>query len=310
MVRSTLANRIAFVGTLGGLAGSAALAVEGLSPLAIEINVTNTSGASRDWGVFVSAGDFEADDMQFSWQLANPIAMRDPVTQELVATLLDATFDVNGGTDIALNCTIQAAARDATITIRSSQIELGEPMDSSGQYARATAAISVTDVDGNGAFVRGVGTPGTGAFRARFNDGAQNFTTLVAFVFAGGGSTASGFQNDPAFGFRPVAGPLVQSMENYLSFTLTKNDLASATTTFEFQGPQHFQLFADGDMNCDAVTNPADISGFVLALVNSDAYDATFDNCALSFADVDNDGEISVTDISAFVSVLAADSTN
>jgi hypothetical protein len=59
-----------------------------------------------------------------------------------------------------------------------------------------------------------------------------------------------------------------------------------------------------GDLNCDGVVNFDDISPFVLALSDPQAYQAAFPNCPIARADCNGDGAVNFDDINAFVAVL------
>ena len=65
-----------------------------------------------------------------------------------------------------------------------------------------------------------------------------------------------------------------------------------------------FQQRFVGDLNCDAGVNASDVSAFVLALTNADAFGSQFPNCDRTLADVNGDGYVTVSDISGFVDLL------
>jgi hypothetical protein len=59
-----------------------------------------------------------------------------------------------------------------------------------------------------------------------------------------------------------------------------------------------------GDLNCDCIVSVGDISAFVLALTDADAYASLYPDCGIENADVNADGVVSVGDISGFVALL------
>lgn len=65
-----------------------------------------------------------------------------------------------------------------------------------------------------------------------------------------------------------------------------------------------FQQRFVGDLNCDAGVNASDISAFVTALTNPDAFGSQFPNCDIALADVNGDGRVTVSDITGFVDLL------
>lgn len=60
----------------------------------------------------------------------------------------------------------------------------------------------------------------------------------------------------------------------------------------------------DGDLNCDGTVNLSDVSPFVLALVDPDAYGNAFPNCGVERADMNDDGLSDGRDIAGFVDRL------
>ena len=61
-----------------------------------------------------------------------------------------------------------------------------------------------------------------------------------------------------------------------------------------------------GDLNCDGAITASDISPFVTAVVNADAYADLFPDCDAMLADLNEDSRITVGDIAPFVSALLA----
>ncbi len=59
-----------------------------------------------------------------------------------------------------------------------------------------------------------------------------------------------------------------------------------------------------GDMNCDGVTSVGDISAFVLALTNANAYAVAWPNCNIQRGDLNADAVVTVGDIAGFVELL------
>ena len=59
-----------------------------------------------------------------------------------------------------------------------------------------------------------------------------------------------------------------------------------------------------GDMNCDGTVDPADIDGFVLALLDPAGYATAYPNCDLNNADLNGDGSNDGADIQPFVAAL------
>lgn len=63
-------------------------------------------------------------------------------------------------------------------------------------------------------------------------------------------------------------------------------------------------FFQTGDMNCDGEVTVSDIGAFVLALTNPSEYQLQFPGCSLLNADVNGDSAVTVGDIGGFVALL------
>lgn len=75
-----------------------------------------------------------------------------------------------------------------------------------------------------------------------------------------------------------------------------------------FNGIQLRKLpaLALGDMNCSGAVDGADISGFVKALLDPNAYYPSAPNCRIDNADITQDGQITTGDIQPFVAMLTS----
>lgn len=279
-------------------------AMANVSDVVLRVNVRTAGGAEASTDIPLSAATFDAETNFLGWSLDSSARLAEAGTGVSLATILNASVTVAGGLNpnVELNCSVLAGTEDVICEVQALWLGFDAPAPASAR-GRATAAISVSDVDGNGATLRGLGTPGSGAFRATLDGGARNFTQLVAQVIVGSGGTAAGYQSDPAVGFRAISGTFAQ-MDSRLAFTLTRNDLASATTTYEVRDISEFQLFGDADLNCDANVTVSDITAFLSAITGAADYETHFPDCNAALADVDGNGVVSVGDIAAFVGVL------
>ena len=95
---------------------------------------------------------------------------------------------------------------------------------------RATAAVSVTDLNGDGASF----TPtGTGAYGSYYNGGGTLFQELLpGAVVAAANSTATASDVFPAVGYQSI-GTTLTDIQSDWNFTLSAGDLASGTSEFE-----------------------------------------------------------------------------
>lgn len=251
----------------------------------------------------ITAALYEAESNWVDWTLggSRPLELG-----SVGATILDASVTVSAGSEPNVDFSFSILAGDEDIVCEVRTLWLGFlPPDAGAASGRATASISVTDLDGNGASLIGLGPPGSGVFRATLDNGGRLFSQLISQVMVGPNGTASGSQNDPIVGYRMISGTFEQ-MDSRLAFRLSRNDLASATTTFELRNVPDFQLFSDADMNCDAQLTVSDIAGFISALFDPSQYDEDYPACSAQLADVDGNGVVTVSDIAAFVQELAS----
>jgi hypothetical protein len=61
---------------------------------------------------------------------------------------------------------------------------------------------------------------------------------------------------------------------------------------------------APGDLNCDHRTDAFDIEGFVLAILDPNAYELRYPSCDPALADINADGIVDALDIGPFVDLL------
>jgi len=139
---------------------------------------------------------------------------------------------------VNLSFSVQAGSMSPTTTFMIGSALLAFPTIN-GAIGRASAGYSVTDTEGDAAILDGIGDPAgaQGAYLAQYNGfaGTVSGTTFCEFfplITALPDQTAAPSQNEPAVGFNAIVPP-VSDMSSFVSFTLTRNDLASGTTNFE-----------------------------------------------------------------------------
>jgi hypothetical protein len=132
-----------------------------------------------------------------------------------------------------LSFNVLAGSVDTTFTITSALVSFAAINPAEG---RASASLTVTDLNGNGVTL----TPGAdqgGAYTSRYNGLAPGgtlfhdfFSTPLTTPIPGDSTTVAG--DFPGGGaFVPIAGSVV-SISSRFSFTLSANDLASGTSVF------------------------------------------------------------------------------
>jgi len=99
---------------------------------------------------------------------------------------------------------------------------------------RATASLTLTDVNGNGATLMPAGPPGSGAYKAQYDGWVPNgitFASLLAEMTFGPGGSGTAGSSYPGTGYASINDP-VYDMSQMLAFNLTYGDSASGTVTY------------------------------------------------------------------------------
>jgi uncharacterized protein (TIGR03382 family) len=219
-------NVIRVVGAAAGLALVAGAASAGLSNIVLDIRA-EVGGQVAQFSVPQSAGTWNGQ--VFTWNLAQPVPIQTAGGVTL-GVLTDASVHVIQDPVVAINFNIASTALNTAFTITSPVLSFSAI---SGAVGSASAAVSVTDLLGDGATL----TPGgAGAYRAQYNGalpGGTNFATLVnAPVVAGAFSTTTFSQDFPGGGgFVPIAGSVADISAQW-DFTISPDDLASGTGVF------------------------------------------------------------------------------
>lgn len=136
--------------------------------------------------------------------------------------------------DPVVNLTFSVQAGPSTTTFSIGSALLTFPTINPAQGS-ASAAYSVTDFDGDGATLTGIGATG-GGYLAQYNGWAAmltgtTFAEVLPSIVAGSFASVGDSDDVPNFGMSPIGVP-VNSMSSLVSFTLSANDLASGTTNF------------------------------------------------------------------------------
>lgn len=217
--------------TMGLLALSALLvspAVAGIHGSAYIISASSASG-NASWAVPAPTGD----NHYWDWSTTQRIEMRDPSSGNLVAVLNpnNEGCSVHYVDDpvIGLGFTVSAGAVATHFTISSGSLSF--PVLAAAE-ARASAAYTLTDLDGDGATL----TPASGpkSYTASYNGGTTFATLVSGFTSPAFTSTGSSESSPAGPGFTPL-GVGVSSMQADLEFTLSAHDMASGTTVFVVQ---------------------------------------------------------------------------
>ena len=198
----------------------------------IVIEAANASGG----GQYVFTPDdasYYSDTRVWEWELTEPLQIRDPMTQSLVATVESASYLLVDSAQVNLSFSVAAGSTDTLFQITSALMPVDPPI--SPAQGAASAAFTVTDFDGDGATLTGsAGAGGDKAYLAHYNGfvpAGTAFAELISDVTATAWATGDSFENFPAVGYAPIADP-VTDISAMVSFELSANDLASGTTDF------------------------------------------------------------------------------
>lgn len=227
MVNNRSSCLAAIVAGMAGLMLVAPASAE-ISDVVLRIEATNALGT----GVFVgSLGDGAFyNDGEYVWESRSPIMLLDG-DGRIVASLNNARVRVIEDPIIQLNFSVSAGSLDTTFTITSPLLSFAA-LDAE---ARASAGVSVTDTDGNGAAMMPMGQPGlyTSHYNGAIPAGTLFADLLAAPVTAAPFDTATASDSSPGGGaFTPI-GPGIVDMNSRFRFSLTANDQASGTSNYE-----------------------------------------------------------------------------
>lgn len=213
-----------------GLAPSGARA--DLSPIVFHIEAQSTQGSGYFEVTWEQLQPTPPGSNTYDWDLFNEITITDTVTDAPIATLNMAGVFYQFDPSVVVQFAVSAGVADTEFTITSA---LNSFPTIDPALGRATAGLTVTDVDGDGATLTGLG-PGGAAYLSRYNGvvpGGVTFADLLTDpLVAGVGGTAVAAESFPGGGLFDAIGDPVSSMSAGFSFRLTANDTASGTSSF------------------------------------------------------------------------------
>lgn len=205
-----------------------------LTTHAFDISVTSSAGTDT-WHANLSDGVFSGDG--YTWTLTQDVELRAPGTNELIATLESD----NGATSVsilndpvlALNFSVTAGPLGGAFTISAPALGFSPLLNPD---ARASAGITVTDLNGDGASRTGLFATGSESYRAvtngivggggtLFQDLVDNAAGPIPF------DTVATSEAFPSAGFTTIPGS-VSSMHAEFQFDLGPSDNAAGTSVF------------------------------------------------------------------------------
>lgn len=270
----------------------------GPSPVVFRAEASNIVGVGLVEITF-EAGIWDAESSSFTYIQAEPLEIISETTGDALASLDNCYlfFRTGAVNEIQLNFSVRGLV-DQTIFVAESPVLQYLSVPAAEARGRAVASFSVSDQDGNGAYLIGIGEgAGPGAYTARVNATSESagtpYSNLVNFVFAGPGGSAVVTQNDPPSGYRPI-GTVTRSSMVHFSFQTTIDDAITATTRFNVLGRSEL---CPGDVDADGDVDVQDFSNF-LASFGASTGDVNYT------PDVDllSDGLIDINDLGQMLS--------
>lgn len=205
---------------------------------ALEVTAKNAAGDFATYQVPLPFGG-----SPWVWSSSQPIEMRSNNTGELIAILNPAGhssgFEYIDDPAVGMFFSVQSGPTSTIFTIASALLSF-TTMDGE---ARISLGYSLTDADGDGAVLVGIGNPDglQGAYLAQYNGSAETvsgttFAEEIQGMNAGIYASSTASIDLPPVGFVsiPVA---VFDMSVLIHFELSPNDMASGTTNFVIQPP-------------------------------------------------------------------------
>jgi uncharacterized protein (TIGR03382 family) len=235
-----------FAAAAGGIGlGLTAPANADISDIVLRIEATNEMGTAVYEG-HLADGDWMPGG-QYIWESRTPIMMMNQAGQ-MVAEFNGATVRLVEDPVVQLNFSVSAGSMNTTFTISSPLLSFAAIDPAVG---RASAGVSITDTNGDGATISPVMQPGL--YTSQYN-GAVPAGTLFADLLtnplvAGAFDSNSASAESPGGGaFSPI-GTAVSDMSARFHFSLTANDQASGTSTYEIiPAPGAVSLLALGGL--------------------------------------------------------------
>jgi hypothetical protein len=209
--------------------GMASPAMAEISDVVLRIEATNEMGTAVYEG-YLSDGTWYQGG-EYIWESRTPIVMLNQAGQ-VIATFNNARVRCIEDPVVQLNFSVSSGTLDTTFTISSPLLSFPTLDPAVG---RASAGVSVTDTDGNGATMSPDMQPGlyTAQYNGLVPTGTLFADLLTGPVAAGAFDSATDSDSSPGGGaFAPIGNP-VSDMSSRFRFTLTANDEASGTSTYE-----------------------------------------------------------------------------
>jgi hypothetical protein len=204
------------------------LAASPLSAEVIVIQIDAEAGGEAASFTWVVPKVLDANG-HMDWNLTAPLTLSG--ANGLIATIDSLGLGIDGDPGVSNNFNVTAGGITTTFTITSATVSFTAI---SSPAAYASAGITLTDTDGNGATLVGLQS-GAKAYEAVYN-GATPWADLVSGIVAPAEWTVVAMERRPGAG-RETIPALVSSIHSQFKFSVTANDQASGTSRFDVIEP-------------------------------------------------------------------------
>jgi len=191
----------------------------------VQVTATSADGQGS-WALPIPANWHFPASGEWKWNLKAPITITNLDTGEPMATLNSMSLDFVDDPAVEVNFNVTATNAPTHFNISSATNSFA-PITNGAAFA--TAAVTITDNDSNGATL--AGTIAGNAYRATVNN-TTDFTRLIPPVTALVDSSGVGNGRFPVAGRQTIAGT-VSSISASFEFDLGPMDAASGTSRFD-----------------------------------------------------------------------------
>jgi hypothetical protein len=203
-----------------------------ISDIVLRIEASNSLGTAVFEGHLSDGTFYEGG--EYIWELRSPTTLFSDSGQ-MIASISSARVRCVDDPVVQLNFSVTAGSIMTNFTITSPNLAFGTISQAEG---RASAGVTTTDNDGDGASMTPSGQPGlyTSRYNGQFPGPGTPFADLLPnAVIAGAFDSSSANDSFPGGGaFSPIVPP-VSDMQSRYRFALSANDDASGTSTYEIR---------------------------------------------------------------------------
>lgn len=222
--------------TLSAAVSMAAVAMGEISKDVIVISAENQSGSATYTLALDDTGWGDTQDPNgvYQWERSESWSMIDPDNGAVIAEIESLGVLYRNDPQINLEFAFKAGTSETFFSVTSAKLSFEDLPDAVGS---ATVSLSLTDVNDDGAYVKGESGPSANrVYWAAFNGDfpvVDTFSTLIdGVIVEGEGGTTTYGESDPEFGHRAI-GKIVNNMSARLEFSLSGGDFVSGTSGYD-----------------------------------------------------------------------------